>query len=654
MLGVRAAGGSNLKKVLSNGAIAPALVGSQSTVTVSKFLVGPNNKLYVLFSSKTCLDKADNKRGGSCSDGCLLAEVDTDSGETSCIDNELDSISWNYLSTSGIPSSKPLQFDPAGNLYYLGKSYTNNVYMTNLRRYSPATKRTEDLINQNIQISGFLVLRDGSILLAGSNGTSGSNWLRKKLPGADGEIIGIGTFSPIWLAPFPDGRIYMSAGYGNGGNFNSSAVLRMSPAGSALDAISWSSNWMYSTQDTYNIRDNSNEPNSFSAIHQTPAGRVYALGGYSANLSVSEIYPHPHKISLSIPRIQGMKPVISDLIIFGTDNSGNGKMVLYNTTSQTEVDLLGGRNIEVYRAEYRAAENSVQFDGLRFSDGAYVLCTVHLASRNPACSPTGSTQLADFQSITTPGVGLPPAEKTPTPLPLISFDMSGAKAVTSPIVTSYSPYLFRSPIKMKADGTAEPLNSSEGSLLRARVRGDRQGNLWLAGAAYLTDTDTTPCRLGRINKSTGAVTCIYQGSGNIGLIRTSSTGRTYFTATVADDTTELWSSYNGTTTRISTNVGGSPTSETLTSDDGILLARSNNWVKKFTSVGTVTTVFASADYYAKFASLSDGRILVPVNSTFKLLNSAGTSILSEDWLTEIGCSRDSTNNYCGYYTENLL
>jgi hypothetical protein len=651
MLGARASGGSNLKKVLPNGVIAPALVGTKRSVTVSKFLVGPNNKLYVLFTSRTCLEQPTER---DCSNGCLLSEVDTETGETSCIDDDLNSISWDYRSNSGIPSTKPLQFDAEGNLYYLGNSYAQNVYMTNLRRYSSTTKKTEDLINQNIQINGFLVLRDGSILLSGTNGTSGSNWLRKKLPGANGAMQPIGTFSPRWMAPFPDGRVYMSAGYSSANNFDSTAILRINPAGSALDTISWSTNSAYFYPDAYNLMNGIPDPNGFSAIHQTPAGRVYALGGPSAELSVAEIYPHPHKISVSIPKIQGMKPIVSDLIIFGTDNSGNGKMILYNTTSESEVDLLGGQVIEVYRAEYQQSSNSVQFDGLRFSDGAYVLCTVNIASPNPVCSPTGSTQLADFQSISTPGVGLPPAEQTPTPLPLLSFDMTGAKAITSIAIYNYSPFLYRSPTKLRANGTVERLSSFDAPLLRAKVRSDQQGNIWLSGPAYLTDTDTTPCRLSRINNSTGAVTCVYQGSGMVGILHTSTTGRTYFTVTLADDTTELWSSYNGTTTRLSANLGGNPTGDILTSDDGILLAYANTWVKKVTPSGTVTTIVSAPDYYAKFGALQDGTILVPAGYTFKRLTSAGSAVLSEDWLSDVGCSRDTTNNQCGYFAENLF
>ena len=113
----KAATGSNLQVVDAIGTTTDAV--SSGSANISKFLIAPNDKLYVRFSSKTTI--------GSVS--CLLAEVVRSTGDPTCIDSELSSISWAQENTYEF---EPIQFDDTGAIYYSGVDSTGK---STLRKY---------------------------------------------------------------------------------------------------------------------------------------------------------------------------------------------------------------------------------------------------------------------------------------------------------------------------------------------------------------------------------------------------------------------------------------------------------------------------------------------------------------------------------------
>jgi hypothetical protein len=584
---LRSEAGSNLKKVFSNGMLGNAL--SRGKAQVSKFLVGPNNKLYVLFS-QNCL------YGNNCSERCLLGEVDTSSGDMSCVDNSLQSITWSDSANNAAPSSKPLQFDNAGNLYYMGSANG----MTVLRKYDASTKSNQDLINSNITINGYLVLSDGSILYAGYTQSSSSYWLRKRL--ASGAIVPIKSDINVgWMGIFPDGRIYVGGSLSNDGN---PSVFRLAQDSDELETVRWAAGSgdkliSYSRFESY-------PPFYRAGMLHTTAGSVFGLIGSPPDMKLFRLYPVPHVISTSMKSITGIRPVLSNLIVYGTDEDGFGRMVLYDTKTGEEEDLLGSAQVEVYRVEYLPNDNAVQFDALRFSDGKYVLCTVYLADNNAlACSPTGSVKLADFQSVVTPGVRIPPPAATPTPIAVLDYDLNGAKA----LLGAY---------KIGADGSANLAARYAGARVLPQFTSDNANNLWLisamAGGFYVTDQGSVSCKLARLSPSGGVPNCVFSGEGTVQLVRSQVQGGSFF-VTLQQESNQsqsfklFYAAPGGTATQIAAWQNGGLTDAMITST-GSLLVATYSWVRNFSSSGQFTAHDFEGTTEKKFGRLSDQRILV--------------------------------------------
>jgi hypothetical protein len=108
--------GSNLEKVSASGVRSDAVVSGAASIR--RFLIAPNNKLYVEFLDNTQVDGAT----------CLLAEIARESGIPQCIERDKD---FRFLGVGQDPNNfcncsddRPLrndiQFDKDGNIYYAG------------------------------------------------------------------------------------------------------------------------------------------------------------------------------------------------------------------------------------------------------------------------------------------------------------------------------------------------------------------------------------------------------------------------------------------------------------------------------------------------------------------------------------------------------
>lgn len=108
--------GSNLQKIDKDGNLTDAV--SSGAVKVQRFLIAPNDKLYVEFAEAVSIDRKK----------CVLAEVSRASGTPTCI--ETDEY-FRFMGSRQNPTTfcdcnehRPLrndiQFDAAGNIYYAG------------------------------------------------------------------------------------------------------------------------------------------------------------------------------------------------------------------------------------------------------------------------------------------------------------------------------------------------------------------------------------------------------------------------------------------------------------------------------------------------------------------------------------------------------
>lgn len=119
------AAGSNLQAIGTSGVMKDALVSGSATI--SRFLIAPNDKLYVVFSSKPTIN------GGP----CVLAEIDRNTGDPTCIESDqgfqfVPPGQFKQKFTTGTGGFRNLlndfQFDNNGAIYYWGTPGTKDKY----------------------------------------------------------------------------------------------------------------------------------------------------------------------------------------------------------------------------------------------------------------------------------------------------------------------------------------------------------------------------------------------------------------------------------------------------------------------------------------------------------------------------------------------
>lgn len=162
---------------------------------ISVIETGPDGSLYVGFQWGIWVSSGE---GGAESDACFF-KVKTD-GTTEVVDTAIYGVgSWYGGSENGELPVKQVQFDSAGNLFYLGKTAAGNTVLKK--------KTTTGVISQigssNYEVRDFLVTPGGFVLFHGSNvGNWSIEWLR--------IINGSGAVKTIF---YNDGSGYLRAYY---------------------------------------------------------------------------------------------------------------------------------------------------------------------------------------------------------------------------------------------------------------------------------------------------------------------------------------------------------------------------------------------------------------------------------------------------------
>ncbi len=379
--------GSNLQAIAPDGAITDAV--ASGAATVSKFLIAPNGKVYVLFSGQTNLTDTSS---------CLLAEVAPASGLPVCIDSTLQ-ITWNTVNYWGNPAAPAVQFDAAGGIYYLGQVSGKTV----LRRYRDGV--ITDLVNDNITINDFMVLPEGSVIISGMTASTGVSWTRRL--DAGGSLSTLLPNAASGLYRFSDGNVYM--GSWNGPSY--SGVFRFLTGTSLMDPLPWTS---YPAGVGSSHIDTSlacggpkrqgfcNAQGAFSQAHfgMTDNKDFIIAGNRGQSPNLVQLYPTLSFPTITIENLSVAQQVGTGLILAGTNSSAKNIMTLYNTSNDVETPLLGADNeIEIYHINFAAGENKVLFDGLRFSDNKYVLGQVDLATREASVTTTIAAKWSDFQTF---------------------------------------------------------------------------------------------------------------------------------------------------------------------------------------------------------------------------------------------------------------
>jgi len=318
---------SNLKKVDSSGHLSEAVKSGRASI--SRFLIAPNNKLYVLFQNRTDLEDTDAYAYGS---GCLLAEVDPATGRPACIESDVQSLEWSNTSS---PRNRPIQFDATGAIYYLARNTDGKLV---LRKYWGGA--TTDLITDNAYIQDMLVLPDGTVVITGYTPSTGAQWVRRISPsGSLRNLVtsGLGNF----LKMFPDGNIYF--GFSVGDDWS---VRRYLPALDQLDDQYWIARLTESSGISSAFRS---EPfckgtlfqanigfcGSFGTriitSHETLNGDVFVAAGFGADGLLMQYYPVLAQPQTAVKKVSGLLGLLNQLVIAGLNADNRYILTLYDT-----------------------------------------------------------------------------------------------------------------------------------------------------------------------------------------------------------------------------------------------------------------------------------------------------------------------------------
>lgn len=371
--------GSILKKVKPDNTLTDAITAGN--VSVRSFMIAANNQIYLLLATPI--------------ESCILVRVDGATNAATCVDSSITNVVWN---SGFLYRQDPIQFDGAGAIYYMFTSSNGNLV---LRRNDSGV--ITDLINDNIQVSDFLVLPDGSIFLTGKTLSTGVQWVRKISPDDSLENV-FASAEANFLSVFPDGNVYMgiwaSPVFG---------VARYLTSDGLLEAKRWITTDINDLQEpryfdcnaVSNAKDFTEWCGSFiTALHRTIDNKVYVVAGNGGGGVLMQYYPNVEQVTTSVETVTAFQGVLSSLILAGLDQSNRNRLVLHDTKDESEIDLLNSEDIEAYHINFLASDNRIVFDGLRFSDNRYVICQVDLVQgAELTCAKTGLLKLSDFQSF---------------------------------------------------------------------------------------------------------------------------------------------------------------------------------------------------------------------------------------------------------------
>ena len=340
---------------------------------VSQFQFGPQGNLYIVFRHSQEL------RGGN---SYVLVKVNPETNEYKGIDSSLTNLIWLEHSTT-----KSLQFDEQGNIYYFAHAEVGeDVYERVLRKYVDENN-IEDIINRNMDVYHWLVRGDGTIVIAGRTRANNEEWLRKVNPEAEaGKVQNI--IEPDWwwewgwMAEFPDNLVYVTL---SGSFLNLNGVYRLADDLPPLEQEDADAPYMGDKEGSlYKIDDLvAGHPYEYCKgiiemgrvqemvnYEIDDYGNVYGLCGHWHNKyrTVLKLYPEPPTVIQPqlIDRAQAMKVISNKLIIAGFNNEERRyKIVLYDPATGITTDLMPDKHIEVYDFDAQANGN-ILFYGLDF------------------------------------------------------------------------------------------------------------------------------------------------------------------------------------------------------------------------------------------------------------------------------------------------
>ena len=360
------AGGAPLLSVAADGQMTNALAEGEvpAGMHVAATFPGPRKKLAIAYGGYPTGPWSDP------SSLCRLGLIDRKTGEHTCLENMAGPAIDATHGQGAMNGYANVQFDALGRVYYRGSEYVNGQTKYIIRRHDG--DRATDLINYgNVFLEGWIVASDGTVVVSGMTVSTNQHWTRAISP--SGSIQGLPYGSEPLPAQFPDGNVYLQQNDNASGMYG---IRRFLVGSGQLEDKFWMAP---ATSANKVIWDTS----QFCAIDHT----VYCGGGYTRSIVTTRasevwaisygkalrLYPSPTVADLALtPTV--ITAVGNRVAVSGTDAAGNQTTVLYNPTNGATKTLLGPTNqVEVFSLNHASSSGLIMFDGVRYSDGKYVV-----------------------------------------------------------------------------------------------------------------------------------------------------------------------------------------------------------------------------------------------------------------------------------------
>ncbi|MEI6623833.1 MAG: hypothetical protein WCP28_18220 [Actinomycetes bacterium] len=349
-----AAAASNLTVIEPSGMVRAAV--SSGSAEISKVFVAPDGAVFLVF--------AESQPYGSFN-YCILYRVAKGETKPTCIDPGV------YFFPPLSQSDQPMiQFDAQSRAYYLASPHGQAIIRRNDRGSAVS------LTNDQTYVSNFLTLGDGNVIASGTTSPTGSRWTRLLRP--SGQIEPIAGQTSNFIRQYPDGNVYL--GMSTSG---ASGVWRYLTGSSTLDPSMWIGPASATPPAHFTEADlcpgTYCQSANISGSLVTADQKVFVIGSGTGTGVLAQYYPIVSPVSTLVKDARTGLAVGNDLILAGLNLSGQHIIARHNTTTASEVSILGPNQVEVYHFA-KGSGNTVVFDGLRFSDGQYVLGAIDISS----------------------------------------------------------------------------------------------------------------------------------------------------------------------------------------------------------------------------------------------------------------------------------
>jgi hypothetical protein len=378
-------GTSGLYAVRSDGSAIDAV--RSGSADIQDFYIAPNSRYYVVFKSPIALVENGPV--------CVLAEVDADTGNPRCVDYKLASVTNAGYSPVRNSNNNAIQFDDAGNIYYMGFLYSSDDSCTPSssvatwceRSWRPTLRKAvggnvKSLISDFVDNFNFVVVGDGSVVLTGSTNSTGANWTRR-IAATDSVMNIDATTRASFLQRFADGNIYYGVSGATG-----SGIRRVLTATATVDPKWWISSQFSGIGNQVDSHFPSHalcsQAFTFGAVCAGYDLRYVMNFGTSQTLAISssmmgkaqlvQMYPSPQLVTTSLTNLTVAEKVGDLVALSGTTDSGVNSLVLFNPTTLQETVLMDQSNqVEIYSLAFVSSTRKLMFNGLDFATNRYVM-----------------------------------------------------------------------------------------------------------------------------------------------------------------------------------------------------------------------------------------------------------------------------------------